>query len=467
MWYKGGSGGGDMDSAVYDQNGNLIVDKAETLSGLLATIVELNYLSGVTNNIQTQIDAIPVGMKWLSEIDTYANMIASHPTSTQGSAIVVRADETQPGSPRTYYIYDEINGWEYIGLFDYLPDASSTLKGMIKLSGDLTGTADSPILVDTGIVAGQYINATVTFDSKGRAIAVETGLDDSLTSSTTKTYSIDKINSLLAEKQDKIFIEPIQPVGIDINDIWIDTSSSPYMMYIWDGTTMQPIGSSGGGGGSSTSDQVAYTNSGYPTLTNVQEALDKLLYVTPVISTFTLSPAIAEKGSTITTLTFNWTINKNITSQSINNTIGSIPPADRILSKTGLSLTANTTYQLTADDGTTTVNKSASIAFQQKRYWGVNSNTSLATSADVLALSGSEFSTTRVQSKTFNPSNQYIYFAFPATFGTPSFKVNGLANNAWIKSTISFTNASGFTEVYDVYRSQYSQTGSGIIVDIA
>ena len=56
----GGGGGGDMYKSVYDKNSNGIVDKAETLYDgtnlLSASILELNYVHGVTSNIQTQIN---------------------------------------------------------------------------------------------------------------------------------------------------------------------------------------------------------------------------------------------------------------------------------------------------------------------------------------------------------------------------------------------------------------------------
>jgi hypothetical protein len=56
----GGSSSGDMLKAIYDQNNNGIVDKAETLDdgtvSLTASISELNYVDGVTSAIQTQLD---------------------------------------------------------------------------------------------------------------------------------------------------------------------------------------------------------------------------------------------------------------------------------------------------------------------------------------------------------------------------------------------------------------------------
>lgn len=223
--------------------------------------------------------------------------------------------------------------------------------------------------------------------------------------------------------------------------------------------------SEGGGGSGGTAEDITYSNTGYPTLTNVQEALDRILYVAPSINSFTINPSVVEKGSTVTKVTLSWNLNKNVISQTINQGVGAIDIANRSVVLENQQIKSAITYQLTVADDKTQANRSASIAFQQKRYWGVSTKETL-TSADILALPASEFSTGRSQSRSVSPTAQYIYFAWPSTFGTPSFKVNGLANNAWVKTVVSFTNSSGAVESYDVYRSQFIQNGSNIIVDI-
>ena len=53
----GSAGLGDMLKSAYDSNADGIVNSADTLSGLTATIAELNHVDGVTSAIQTQINA--------------------------------------------------------------------------------------------------------------------------------------------------------------------------------------------------------------------------------------------------------------------------------------------------------------------------------------------------------------------------------------------------------------------------
>ncbi|SMF96024.1 hypothetical protein SAMN02949497_3404 [Methylomagnum ishizawai] len=210
-------------------------------------------------------------------------------------------------------------------------------------------------------------------------------------------------------------------------------------------------------------DHVTYGNDGYPAIANVQQALDTLLYVAPQAS-ITNSVGTVEIGSTVAAVTLDWTVNKAIIGQSIAAPgPGTIDPALRTLALSGLHLTADTTFTLAVDDGTHTASAATPVLFRHRRRWGVSAQ-AVPDAALIDALAGAEFAAGRTQSRSFSPSGQYLYFAWPSSFGTPVFLVNGLLNTAWVKTTVGYTNPSGYTANFDVYRSQFLQSGGQQVV---
>jgi len=74
---KGDTGTGDMSAAVYDADGDGIVDKAKTLDGLTVTVDELNYARGVTSNIQEQLEGKQATITGGASTVTSSNLTAS------------------------------------------------------------------------------------------------------------------------------------------------------------------------------------------------------------------------------------------------------------------------------------------------------------------------------------------------------------------------------------------------------
>ena len=95
-----------------------------------------------------------------------------------------------------------------------------------------------------------------------------------------------------------------------------------------------------------------------------------------------------------------------------------------------------------------------------KRYWGYSSS-GTPNSSDVITASGggSEFTTSKdkyVFSIVVTGINQYIYYAYPSYFGPlTSIVISGLESiGAFNQTTVSVTNAQGYTQNYYVYTSQ-------------
>lgn len=213
-------------------------------------------------------------------------------------------------------------------------------------------------------------------------------------------------------------------------------------------------------GGSDASDITYENNASYDT---VEEALDALFYVTPDVSGFSNNVGSVEIGSTITSVVLNWSLNKTMTSASINQSIGSVLGVLTYTHST--SFTTDRTYTITVSDGTNSDSASTAIYFRSKRYWGTNANTSLDSTA-ILALSG-ELSTSKTKSWSQNGNGQYIYYVYPASFGTATFTVNGLLSTSWTLSVQSHTNASGYSSSYNVYRTNNVQNGTGIQIEVS
>jgi len=213
-----------------------------------------------------------------------------------------------------------------------------------------------------------------------------------------------------------------------------------------------------------TASSIYYHNTSYAT---VEAALDKLLYVTPAITSFTNDVNTVELGQTVDTVTLNWATNKVPDSQFIDQGVGTISVGTTSKALTGLALTVSKTWNLSIADATTTVAKSTSISFLNKVYYGVSALTTLADS-DILNLTG-VFAATRNQSRTMDATGgKYLYFVVPSAFNCTinKFKVGGLYNSAFELVTRTFVNASGYSTSYDIFRSSIIQTGSSILVEI-
>ena len=236
-----------------------------------------------------------------------------------------------------------------------------------------------------------------------------------------------------------------------------------------DGTTItvQEDGTlSAVGAGEVTANDVAYSNGEY---TSVKEALDALLYVAPTVQ-FIQGGSSQEIGASLENVTVKWKTNKDVTTQVLkknNVQVGELTATDREYTDTGANITTNTTYTITVGDGNKTATASANITFRPKRYWGVSTSATLD-NAGVLALSG-ELCNDRTQTRTFDCSGgKYFYIVLPKSMcNNITFKVGGLAFSDMEVTEIQLTNASGYTQAYNIYRPTEIQTGSAITVNVA
>jgi hypothetical protein len=229
------------------------------------------------------------------------------------------------------------------------------------------------------------------------------------------------------------------------------------------------------------------TNLGTPTISNeaaTKAYVDSLvLRVPPAITSFIATSgglSVFEIGTTISNVSLIWTItptNLVLSNQTLSPSIGSVDVSLRATNLTGLSLTSNTTWTNVINDGlgfnnSIVTNSSASIAFRHYLSWGRSSLTNLGNS-EIQSLhttgggAGKGFATARQKTGiSMTVSNQYVYFAYPASFGAATFRVNGSPNSAFTNTTVSYTNASGNVTSFLIYRTIDPQTGDGIPYEI-
>ena len=137
---------------------------------------------------------------------------------------------------------------------------------------------------------------------------------------------------------------------------------------------------------------------------------------------------------------------------------------------TGTSQTSVSYSVCVQDTSTCTSVSSASITWRNQRF-SFKSTTLYTDGSISAALSGGELSTTKnkiLSNQSF--SNQFFYYVYPTSFGTPVFTVNGLPNNAWGNAgtgtlyMFNYTNTNGYVNQYYVARSDNRISGTYNIV---
>lgn len=133
------------------------------------------------------------------------------------------------------------------------------------------------------------------------------------------------------------------------------------------------------------------------------------------------------------------------------------------------NVSSNTTYRLQVVYKGANYEKSTSVSFKLRKYWGTSAKTSLE-SSDIIAMSKEFASDYKLDEKTVNcQGGKYIYFVVPASLAPvslPDFRVGGFPNSNWEETTQTVTNASGNSSSYKIYRLRDIQTGDSIRLQV-
>lgn len=194
-----------------------------------------------------------------------------------------------------------------------------------------------------------------------------------------------------------------------------------------------------------------------------KQIVDDLNYTKIAVNSMTATNSSNEIGATVTATEVSWTLNKEPKTQKIkfsSEAEEELETSVRSKSYTGKSVTSNAVIKLTVtDERDASVSRQVTISFQPKVYWGVSNKASLE-SADILALASNALAGSRA--RTFSVSagdGEYIYYAIPSSFGTPTFNVGGFDGGFVKAGTVSHQNASGYTQDYDVWKSVNAALG--------
>lgn len=193
---------------------------------------------------------------------------------------------------------------------------------------------------------------------------------------------------------------------------------------------------------------------------DLNQKISDLSYERIEIKTFSNNLGTVEKGNSYEIIDFNWSLNKIPTTLKFNGN-----EIDVTLSslKYPTTINKNTSFVLEAiDERNYSSSKTTSVNFVNGIYYGKGSlyNIDEITSDFVLTLT-KVLSSSYKKTFTVNTSvDEYIYFIYPTSLGTPSFYVGGFEGGFDSIGNFDFTNSYGYTESYTVYVSSNENLGN-------
>ncbi len=194
-------------------------------------------------------------------------------------------------------------------------------------------------------------------------------------------------------------------------------------------------------------------------MSKMEQDIADLLYEPISITAFKHSAGTKEMGSTVTEVTLSWSVSRTPTALELDGE--SVDPALTAKALTGLTVTENRTWKLTATDERGAVaTKTATLSFLNGVYYGAGAAPAALDSAFILGLTKTLTSTRKRTVTVDAGQGEYIWYALPVRLGACTFKVGGFEGGFGLIAEQDFTNAMGYTEPYYIYRSGQAGLGS-------
>lgn len=211
---------------------------------------------------------------------------------------------------------------------------------------------------------------------------------------------------------------------------------------------------------------VSYENASYPLQDTVEKALNaiwnRLDYVPITINSLSVNPStlIYEVGTEISSLVFNWSLNKTPTNQTFN---GTTVANDTTTFTYDTPFSTNKTFTLNVSDSAKSAQKAINIQFQSQIFFGGASKPNDYDSAFILGLSNHKFNNSSYRgSFTITAgAGEYAYICCPKSWNIPSVcKIGGFSTELVKENSIAFTNGSSGVVTYDIVRTTHTGLGS-------
>lgn len=184
------------------------------------------------------------------------------------------------------------------------------------------------------------------------------------------------------------------------------------------------------------------------------------IYVDPLITDFTVSPPIAELGSSVGSVVLRWSLSKTPLGLTLDGV--AIPPFQTVTTVTG-PFAGQSDWVLKMTDEISSIKSKAHLLFQNKFFWA-NLASAPTNSMGILAMENSFFATAYGRTlQVGSPNGHKPCFAWPKRFATPRKVLIGTPARVWkadmvdwaaftdyTVTTVSYTNPSGYTEDYYV-----------------
>lgn len=195
--------------------------------------------------------------------------------------------------------------------------------------------------------------------------------------------------------------------------------------------------------------------------TNVQDALDSLLYKAPQVNSLSSNiGTTVEMGTMLSSVVFTWSYNKSIVSQSF---AGATLDSNIRTYTYTKGIYNNITLTLTASDGKNNCSRNISFVYANRIFYGVSDTTTY--NVNLLKSLSNTLSNNKNRSFTVNPiNNQHIIYAIPSRLGECKFSVNGFEGGFQKVATVKYTNSQNYTENYYIYRSDNPNLGKTTVV---